>query len=262
MGPTDYNTLFAPLGSSNACGNNQNGGDPFVMYDQMADRWLISDFASSPNSNWQCIAVSETPDPTGSYFLYAVQIDPANPAQCGDYPKFGLWNNPLPGGAYHLTTNLGIDFTQFIGVRTFAFDRPAMLAGQPNPTVIAFSILAAGGLGDSYSMVAASFRTGDAPPAGRDEMLIDIDSPFNENVSQTLVKGWLYHVDFVTPSNSTIGIGADHSPNALITVSPFVEAWTKASSFGIVPQQGTTPTPRYPGRQNHDAARLPESRGH
>ena len=239
MGPTTYNTLFAPLGTSNACGNNQNGGDPFVMYDQMADRWLISDFASSANSNWQCIAVSETPDPTGSYFLYAVQIDPDNPAQWGDYPKFALWNNPLPGGAYHLTVNLGIG-TQFIGVRAFAFDRAAMLTGQPNPTVIAFSILPLGGIGDSYSMVPANFRTGDPPPPGRDEMLIDIDSPFIENIAETLVKGWLYHVDFVTPSNSTIGIGVDHSPNALITVSPFVEAWTEASWVSIVPQQGTS----------------------
>ena len=191
MGPTTYNALFAPLGTSNACGNNQNGGDPFVIYDQMADRWLISDFASSPNSNWQCIAVSETPDPTGSYFLYAVQIDPANPTQWGDYPKFALWNNPQPGGAYHLTVNLWIGNTQFIGVRTFAFDRAAMLAGQPNPTAIAFSILSPGGLGDSYSMVAANFRTGDPPPAGRDEMLIDVPAPFNENTSVFDVIGWL-----------------------------------------------------------------------
>ena len=105
-----------------------------------------------------------------------------------------------------------------------------MLAGRPDPTVIAFSILPAG-LGDSYSMVAANFRTGDPPPAGRDEMLIDVDSPLNENTSLTTVKGWLYHVDFVTPSNSTIGIGSNHTPNALITVNPFVEAWTNASGF-------------------------------
>ena len=64
-------------------------------------------------------------------------------------------------------------------------------------------------------MVAANFRTGDPPPPGRDEMLIDIDSPFIENIAVTLVKAWLYHVDFVTPSNSTIGIGATILPTLL-----------------------------------------------
>src|SRR5207253_8252636 len=54
----------------------------------------------------------------------------------------------------------------------------------------------------------------------------------------TTVKGWLFHVDFVTPANSTLGIGANHSPNALMTVSPFVDAFNP--TFSLVPQQGTT----------------------
>src|SRR6266498_5658522 len=58
-GPTTYNSLFAPLVGT-PC-NGQNDGDPFVFYDHIADRWVISDFAfpSFPgNSFWQCIAVS------------------------------------------------------------------------------------------------------------------------------------------------------------------------------------------------------------
>src|SRR5438552_1783634 len=90
-GPTTYNSLFAPLTGTPCSG--QNDGDPFVLYDHVADRWLISDFAfpSFPGSSfWQCVAVSHTPDPTRGYFLYALQIDPANPTQLGDYPKFAL----------------------------------------------------------------------------------------------------------------------------------------------------------------------------
>jgi hypothetical protein len=241
QGPITYNTLFAPLGTGNSCGNNQNHGDPFVMYDHMADRWVISDFAfpsTSSNSMWECIAVSDSPDPTAGYHLYALQIDPANPTQWGDYPKMALWNNPQPGGAYHLTVNLWIGLTQFVGVRTFALDRASMLSGGP-ANAIAFSILGAG-LGDSYSLVPANFRTGTPPPAVRDEMLLAVDSPLNENTTLTTVKGWIYHVDFATPANSTIGIGANHTPNALITVNPFVEAWTNSGGFTIVPQQGTT----------------------
>ena len=58
-------------------------------------------------------------------------------------------------------------------------------------------------------------------------------------VSLTQVHARFFHVDFVTPANSTFGVGADHTPNAEITVNPFVDAFTSAAGFTIVPQQGT-----------------------
>jgi hypothetical protein len=242
-GPITYNTLFVPLGGGTPCGAGQNDGDPFVMYDQIADRWVISDFAfpGLPGSGpfFQCIAVSETADPTGSYFLYAVQHEPTQTTWVGDYPKMALWTEPAPGGAYHLTVNLFDGPTlAFKGVRVFAFDRAAMLAGDPSPTAIAFTVPLAG-VGDSYSFVAANFRTGNAPPAGRDEMLLAIDSPATGGVTLTQVHARLFHVDFVTPGNSTFGIGADHTPNAEISVNGFIDAFTSANGFTIVPQLGT-----------------------
>ena len=90
---TTFNSFFAPLGGGTPCGNSQNRGDPFLFYDQIADRWVITDFAFPfpANSFWECIGVSQTSDPAGAYFLYALQVDPANPNRLGDYPKFGLW---------------------------------------------------------------------------------------------------------------------------------------------------------------------------
>ena len=41
-GPTSFNSFFSTLPAP--CGN-ANSGDPFVFYDQVADRWVISDFA-------------------------------------------------------------------------------------------------------------------------------------------------------------------------------------------------------------------------
>ena len=242
-GPITYDTLFAPLGAGTPCGEGQNNGDPFVLYDHLADRWLISDFAfpgGIPGSGpfWQCIAVSQSPDPVaGGWFLYAIQHEPAHPTWVGDYPKFALWNNPQPGGAYHFTVNLFDGPTlAFEGVRVFALDRGSMLAGGPANTV-AFTIGPAG-VGDAYSLVAANFRTGSPPPAGRDEMLLAVDATI-PGATLTEVHGWLFHVDFATPANSTIGLGADHTPNAEITVEPFVQAWT-AQTYVLVPQQGTT----------------------
>jgi len=242
-GPITYDALFAPLGAGTPCGEGQNNGDPFVLYDHLADRWLISDFAfpgGIPGSGpfWQCIAVSQSPDPVaGGWFLYAIQHEPAQPTWVGDYPKFALWNNPQPGGAYHFTVNLFDGPTlAFEGVRVFALDRGSMLAGGPANTV-AFTIGLAG-VGDAYSLVAANFRTGSPPPAGRDEMLLAVDATI-PGATLTEVHGWLFHADFDTPANSTIGLGADHTPNAEITVEPFVQAWT-AQTYVLVPQQGTT----------------------
>ena len=42
-GPTSYNSFFSGL-TGTPCAN-ANDGDPFVLYDQVADRWVISDFA-------------------------------------------------------------------------------------------------------------------------------------------------------------------------------------------------------------------------
>ena len=87
-----YNSFFTPLGTGNPCGNNQNDGDPFAFYDQVADRWVVSDFAfpgfPGPGPFYQCIGVSQTPDPVaGPWFLYAVLVDPVN---LNDYPKMAL----------------------------------------------------------------------------------------------------------------------------------------------------------------------------
>ena len=237
-GPTTWNSFFAPLVGT-PC-NGFNDGDPFVFYDHMADRWVISDFAfvSFPGTNfYECIGVSQTPNPTGTWNLYALLVDATN---LDDYPKMALWNNPQPGGAYYLTANLFLNGSTFSGVKVFALDRGSMLTGGP-ANAISFLIPPGNpGLGDSYSLVAANFRTGTAPPAGRDEMLLAVDSPASNPTTLTQVKGWLFHADFVTPTNSTLGIGASHAPNALITVNPFVEAWTNTTGFTLVPQQGTT----------------------
>jgi hypothetical protein len=239
-GPTTFNSFFAPLVGT-PC-QNQNSGDPFAFYDHQADRWVITDFAfpSFPGTSfWECIAVSQSPDPVaGPWALYALQVDPANPNQLGDYPKFAMWNDGGTQNAYFFTVNLFSSPTTFNGVRAFALDRASMLGGG-NANAIAFTIPIAG-LGNSYSLVPASFRTGSPPPTPRDEMLLAIDSPATGGVTLTEVKGWKFHVDFVTPANSMLGVGANHTPNATITVDPFIDAFTSAAGFTIVPQQNTS----------------------
>jgi hypothetical protein len=238
-GPTTYNSFFASL-TGTPCGSNQNDGDPYVLYDQQADRWMITDFAfpSFPGSSfWECIAVSQTNDPvSGGWFFYALQDDPANPTWFGDYPKLAIWNDGGTQNAYFLMKNLFASFTEFDGVRAYALDRASMLSGGP-ANAIGFTLDLAG-VGNSYSFVAANFRTGDPPPTGRDEMVLAVDATI-PGVTLTQVHARFFHVDFANPANSTFGVGANHTPNAEITVNPFVQAWT-AQTYDLVPQQGTS----------------------
>ena len=241
-GPTSFNSFFSGL-TGTPC-TNANDGDPYVLYDWAADRWLISDFAfpSFPGSSfWQCIGVSQTNDPvSGGWFLYAIQVDPANPTYLGDYPKFALWNT---GGspaqnAYFFTVNTFSSPTTFNGVHVYALDRASMLGGNP-ANAISFGLTATD-VGASYSFVAATAKPiGDPAPAGRNEMVLAIDSPATGGVTLTQVHARFFHVDFATPANSTFGVGASHAPNAEITVSGFIDAFTNTTS-DLVPQQGTT----------------------
>lgn len=240
--PITYNSFFAALGTSTPCGNSQNDGDGVVFYDHIADRWVVSDFAFSgfPGAGpfYQCIGVSKTSDPvSGGWYLYTQQVDPANSGYIGDYPKFGLWPD-----AYYLSVNefsgTSTATEVFQGVRVYAFNRAAMINGGAAST-IAFSITAAN-LGDQYSLVPATFRTG-APPAGQPEWLMSVNSSSTAGTVENQVFVRRFHVDFVTPGNSTFGVGANHTPDGIITVNGFIDAGTSTTT-NIVPNGTATTT--------------------
>ncbi|HMF55822.1 MAG TPA: DUF4214 domain-containing protein [Pyrinomonadaceae bacterium] len=238
-GPTTYNSFFSALGASTPCGNNQNDGDGVVFYDHIANRWVVSDFAfpAFPGTSfYQCIGVSKTGDPVaGGWWLYAMQVDPANPTFLGDYPKFGMWPD-----AYYMSVNLFSNNTTFNGVRVYALPRSAMVngTGAPNPGAIAFTLTPAT-LGDAYSLVPASYRTGLIPPAGRPDYFMAINSSAVAGTVETQVFTWKFHADFAVPANSTFGLGATHTPDGTTTVNGFVDAFTSTNSTNIVPQTGT-----------------------
>src|SRR5437773_2153546 len=95
-GPTNINTLFAGFGG--LC-ETFNSGDPIVLYDPMADRWLITQFTGASNPTHQCIAISVSPDPLGNWYRYDFVSSPTTTA-FEDYPHLGVWPD-----AYYMTTN-------------------------------------------------------------------------------------------------------------------------------------------------------------
>ncbi|MEO6613474.1 MAG: HYR domain-containing protein [Chitinophagaceae bacterium] len=112
-------------------------GDPVVLYDQLADRWVIMEFG--PNTtpiHTLNIAVSTTGNPTGTWKIYQYQ----DLTFFIDYEKISVWHN-----AYYMTSN---DFnnagTSYLGSSVYSLDRAAMIAGAPTTTMIRTRLTDAG----------------------------------------------------------------------------------------------------------------------
>jgi len=111
-------------------------GDPVVLYDQLEDRWLLSQFTTRDPIYYDCVAISKTGDPTGAYYRYAfiTQPDPELPGGTffPDYPKYGVWTN-----SYIMTTR---DFGAVTGygISVYALEKNKMLDGNPNARAVQF----------------------------------------------------------------------------------------------------------------------------
>lgn len=71
VGPRNINALFQ--GSGLAACIEQNAGDPIVLYDKWAQRWVLSQFTAQPPYG-ECVAVSTTSDATGTYYRYFINV--------------------------------------------------------------------------------------------------------------------------------------------------------------------------------------------
>lgn len=133
-GPFPGNSFWAGFGGD--C-ETENSGDPIVLYDHMADRWVFSQFAVNSTPYLQCFAISETNDPAGPYVRYAYEIVPGD---FNDYPKIGIWSDGADQSAYHATIRQFTNGQFFAGIDAVAFDRDAMLAGDPSASFVTFRI--------------------------------------------------------------------------------------------------------------------------
>src|SRR6202163_4703270 len=202
-GPTAGNTLWSGFGGG--CQTN-NDGDPVVLYDKAAQRWVFSQFSVTTTPYLQCIAVSTTSDATGTYNRYSFQY-----GNFDDYPKMGVWSD-----GYYETFNM-FNGNTFVGADACAYNRTAMLAGSAATQVCFQQGSSVGGL------LPSDIDGTTAPPAGSPDYMVY----FGTN-NLNLFK---FHVDFNTPANSTFT-----GP----TVIP-VAAFSPLCGGGTcVPQPGTT----------------------
>lgn len=200
FGPTDLSSLWA----SGACA--ADAGDPVASYDPLADRWLLAQFNGA---NKLCFAVSVTADPLGSYWVYTFST-----TDFPDYFKIGVW----PDG-YYVSTNEA-DYS------AWAFEREKMLQG------LAAASLKATGVADNFLMP-ADVDGLVAPSAGAPAIYYTfLDNSYHGGTDRLELRA--FHVDWVTPANSTF----------TIVGSPAVAAFTYTVcgffNFSCAPQPDTT----------------------
>src|SRR6266496_5438531 len=129
LGPVDTGTLWSGFAVPDC---TDPSGDPVVLYDQITDRWVLSQFTTSGLSDpskpfWNCVAVSTTGDPTGSYYRYAFETE--NFQFFPDYPKYGVWTD-----SYVITTREFGPTTEY-GIGVYALEKNKMINGQPARSV-------------------------------------------------------------------------------------------------------------------------------
>ncbi|HRI57271.1 MAG TPA: hypothetical protein PK170_09260, partial [Anaerolineae bacterium] len=200
-GPAAGNTLWSGFGGQ--C-QTTNDGDPVTLYDHVANRWVMMQFAVASTPNLICVAVSQTADPLGSWYRYSFSWPNS---YMPDYPKIGLW----PDG-YYLTVNQFTQAGAWRGAGVLAMERAQMLTGAAAQAVY-FN-------GYSYNanyggMLPADWEGPTPPPAGAPNPFVEWDDGAWIAPSDAL-RVWNFHVDWTTPANSYFG-----TPG-----SPFVPTYT------------------------------------
>ena len=223
-GPVHINQLWANL--PGRC-QQYNDGDPVVAYDQLADRWMLSQFAVNGGSGpfAECVAVSTSSDPTGSYYVYEFDQPVFN-----DYPHIGVWPD-----AYYMTVNqFGGAGGTFSGAGAYAYEREKMLVGQP-ARVVFFDL---GPVNSSFGGMLPSSLDGGPPPQGAPNYFGEVDSQINTpSLGADALRIWKFHVDWSNPANSTFGMSGQ--PDSVLPVAMWTPAQCVYGNGTCVPQMNS-----------------------
>jgi hypothetical protein len=217
LGPLPNNIFFA--GTGNVC-DLTNDGDPIVMYDHQADRWIFSQFAlpvfnagDFPDlDGHQCFAVSKTSNPLGAYYLY--DFVTARPEFGGvfaisDYPKLGVWTD----GLYYTANDFECFLTSptscsffFTNASAIAFDKRAMYRGR-EASAIQFKVGPLGVTDEIFFALLPGDWEGHRRPGRRApntfwQMFDSEQFTFSGSTGPDGVLHWDFFADFDRPSRS------------------------------------------------------------
>lgn len=188
-----------------------NIGDPIVLYDVEADRFIITEFDSSPNG--LNVAVCQGSDPVNDgWHVYTTGFTTGT---FPDYPKFSIWSD-----GYYVTANISNSN------KVFVLERDQMLDGNSSQ----FVRLPLPGISTSgfYSPQFFNVTNGDLPPVG-DAYVVYLQDDAWGGVSEDHLKIWTVNVDWDNINNSEISTAFQ------IPTTPFVSVFD-GGSFSNVPQ--------------------------
>ncbi len=181
--------LVGPIALGTFLGFGGNSGDPIVMYDQLADRWLVSEFGSISGGNSLAIGVSATSDPTGAYNVYQYAF-----SGFPDYPHYAVWPD-----AYYGTINLNGSTT-----RAFALDRDEIINGGANPAMVLFSLPGIVVNPNQVKSPEAANLLGTTIAPNTPGYVTYLQDDAWSGISYDHLKIWEMKVDWANPGNSTI----------------------------------------------------------
>lgn len=210
VGPSNLDAL-----GSGFCGNGL--GDPIVLYDHLAGRWLLSEFSSSGNR--LCVYVSQTGDPiTGGWYNYDFSA-----TTFPDYPKYAVWPD-----AYYVGTNES-------NVAAYALERSQMLSGAA-ASMQRFTAPDLDGFG--FQMITPSDLDGPAPPAGSPAYFLrhrddESHGPNPNEPDADFLEIFEFSVDWATPANSTF------TGPFQVAIAEFDSSLCGLTSFSCISQPGT-----------------------
>jgi hypothetical protein len=234
LGPIPISSFWSGFGG--VC-ETEDEGDPIVVYDRLADRWLISQFATprgASDPQDECIAVSQTGDATGTWYRYQFHLSD----QFADYEKFGVW----PDGYYVSSNILKPDCERdcYLGAQAFVFDRAKMLVGDCTATAqtpglnppqreAPFLPSDLDGIlpppaGEPNHFVQSPVEVPDLPPEGAQET----------DPRPSAYKIWDFHVDWIHPANTSF------SRRASVSAEDFALLCEDPETRDCVPQLGTS----------------------
>ena len=214
-GPTSLSALG---GISECSGPVGPLGDPIVLYDQLADRWFMSEMTELDGSGGTfddggpfgypagvCFYISMTPDPTAGWFSFALAI--TSGATAFDYPKWAVW--PGVGAAldgYYFSVNDFVGGSPFV----FALERPPLLGGAFGD-VEGFTPLAHPGFGFQGGFIPADLDGATPPPGGSPSFFVrHWDEAAHGNIGGTgaidFLKIWELAPDFSSGATGSFAL--------------------------------------------------------
>ena len=212
VAPTDMNTLF-----SGVPGSSNNDGDPLILFDEQANKWVAVEFSVSSTPYYMLFAVSQTNDPTGAWWRWSFVTD-----GFPDYEKVGVWSD-----GYYMGTNLGS--TSSSNDDVYVFERNVMIAGGASPQQVQFHN--PNRPNTSFHCIMPLDADGAAPPSGSPGQFVTI----NDNAWGGSDELWIYecNVNWSSPGSSTF------SRTQQLSVPSF-DSQFNSWGTGDIAQSGTT----------------------